>query len=355
MNHALQTFKPDCEEARRHWEAFWAGELLDRPCISVIAPRDGAPEVPGQIYTEGHDGKYDEIAKRAEAWIASRFWGGDAIPRYVPSFGPDMFAGFIGAQLEYAPDTGTSWAVPFVENWKTSLPLRLKKDGIWPRLQEFMACMARAARGRWVVSHIDMHSNMDALSAIRSPERTCMDLLDEPESIDRAMKDVRALYPEITDALYRAGNMAATGSMGWIAMYCETKFNVTQCDFICMIGNEMFRRFVLPALAEETEHLGHSVYHLDGPGALRHLDDLLALPKLNAIQWVPGAGNKPLPEWLDVLRKIQAAGKSLHVYGSVEEIKVLHRALDPRRCFYDCWAKNEAEARGIVEWLKKNT
>ena len=356
QNHWLKVLKPDFDDALKHWRAFWAGEVLDRPVISVVAPRDGTPELQGQIYTEGHDGNFDEPIQRATAWIESRFWGGDAIPRYVPSFGPDMFAGFLGARLEYAPDTGTSWAVPFVEKWQDVLPLRLDEhNAVWTRLQAFMRRMTEAAQGRWIVSHIDMHSNMDAVSAIRNPERLCMDLLDTPELVERAMADVRRLFPLITDRLYQATDQAVMGSSGWIPMYSEKRYNVTQCDFCCMVSQPMFRRFILPALADETEHLDCSVYHLDGPGALRHLDDLLALPKLNAIQWVPGAGNKPLREWMDLLRKIIAAGKSVHVYCDIKEIEHFHKALGPKGVFYDCGAPSEAAARRAVEWLRKNT
>ena len=353
---AVNALKPDSAEARQRWRAFWAGEVLERPCISIVAPRDGAAEMPAPIYMEGHDGNFDEPLARLQAFIESRFWGGEAMPRYVPSFGPDMFAGFLGARLEYAPETGTSWAVPFVEKWEEVLPLRLNMENeLLTRLRAFMQRIAKAAAGRWLVANIDMHSNMDALAAIRNPERICLDLLDQPELIERAMRDVRALYAPISDLLYADGNMAATGATGWIGMYHENKFSVLQCDFACLVSNELFRRFILPALEEETEYQDHSIYHLDGPGALRHLDDLLALPKLDAIQWVPGAGEKPLREWLEVLRKILAAGKGVQIYCAPGEIEYFHRALGPKRVWYDCGAKSEAEARKALKWLAKNT
>jgi hypothetical protein len=354
--HALTTFKPDFEDARKHWEAFWVGEVLDRPVISIIAQRDGVGDVPGLPYMAGHDGKFDEPVARLEKWIETRYWGGDAIPRYTPGFGPDMFAGFLGAKIEYTHDTGTSWAVPFVEKWEKVLPLKIdSKNELWSRLQAFVKCLTNSAKGRWLIGNIDMHSNMDAVASIRNPERLCMDMLDQPEHIETAMRNVRALFPYVTDTLYKAANGPVTGTTGWIGMYSEKKFNVTQCDFCCMVSNDMFRRFILPALRDETEHLDHSVYHLDGPGALRHLDDLLALPKLNAIQWVPGAGAKPLREWPDVLHKILSAGKALHIYCGIEEVEFFHRELGPKGVFYDCWAKNEAEANRVVDWLKKNT
>jgi len=55
----------------------------------------------------------------------------------------------------------------------------------------------------------------------------------------------------------------------------------------------MFKEFVFPYLQEQCSRLGFTLYHLIGPEAIRHLDQLLKIPELTAIQWVPGAGNPP--------------------------------------------------------------
>jgi 5-methyltetrahydrofolate--homocysteine methyltransferase len=122
-----------------------------------------------------------------------------------------------------------------------------------------------------------------------------------------------------------------------------------------MVGPEMFRRFILPALEEETEFLDHTVYHYDGPGALVHLKDILSLPKLGAIQWTPGSGAKPFIQWMDLLKEIQKAGKAVWVACSPEEIPAYHRELKPELVYYQCGAKTEAQARQTIDWLVKNT
>lgn len=47
---------------------------------------------------------------------------------------------------------------------------------------------------------------------------------------------------------------------------------------------------------------------------MRHVDALLALPKLDGIQWIPGAGAPPVSEWIPLLEHIQAAGKLVVPY-----------------------------------------
>ena len=74
-------------------------------------------------------------------------------------------------------------------------------------------------------------------------------------------------------------------------------------------------------LLAELDWLPASMYHLDGPGALRHLDRLLQMDKLKGVQWVYGAGQPSARYWLDVLKKIQAAGKNIQVLGDAENMK----------------------------------
>jgi len=85
-----------------------------------------------------------------------------------------------------------------------------------------------------------------------------------------------------------------------------------------MIGNPMFKEFVLETLRTDTHRLTNTIYHLDGIGELNHLDDILSLKNLNAVQWVFGDGKPPAECWLDVYRRILAAGKQIQITGTPE-------------------------------------
>ena len=75
--------------------------------------------------------------------------------------------------------------------------------------------------------------------------------------------------------------------------------------------------------------LDTSIFHLDGPAAIRHLDTLLEIEELNAIQWVPGDGNPPAKAWLAMLKKIQSAGKCLWVSAPPEDVSTILEELRP--------------------------
>jgi hypothetical protein len=196
---------------------------------------------------------------------------------------------------------------------------------------------------------------MDALLAMRGGDRLSMDLIDVPETIDRAMADVRKLYEPIYDGIYQAANMAETGTLGWVHAYHPIRTNTIQCDYAALIGPKQFRKWVMPALEQEAAFLGHCVYHLDGPECLVHVPDLCSIKGLDCIQWTTGARNKEFIEWMDLLKDIQARGTSLWIPCNVEQMKVFHRELKPNMLFYDMWAASEAEAEAALDWLATNT
>ena len=65
--------------------------------------------------------------------------------------------------------------------------------------------------------------------------------------------------------------------------------------------------------------LGGLLDNLAGVGAIPHLDALLEIDNIRAIQWVPGAGKEELKQWYELLQKILAAGKSCQVFARPDE------------------------------------
>jgi 5-methyltetrahydrofolate--homocysteine methyltransferase len=115
---------------------------------------------------------------------------------------------------------------------------------------------------------------MDLLAAIRGPQRLCEDLIERPAEVDRAIASARALFPQLWRAMVEAGRMDQ-----WcyaVGGYSREGSCVLSCDFSALIGPDMFRRWVLPALEEEAAIVKHATYHWDGPGALKHMPALLA-------------------------------------------------------------------------------
>ena len=354
-NPAPLEFKPDLPEAARRWEAYLAGEIIDRPMVCVTAPKPGRRVVPGSTYHERAHGDLDAIIERALISAEGIHYGGEALPSFWLSFGCDEIAAFCGGRLFWSEDSGdTCWSEPFVEDWDEALPLRLHEDNpLWQRMLAFYRKAADRMGGKMLLRPLDLHTNFDLLAAVRGTERLCMDLLDRPEAIDRAMQSARAVFPRVWDGIRTAGRMDELGY--YQDFYSMEGAACLQCDFSCMMSPAMFRRWVLPALEEEAEIVRHALYHWDGPGALVHTDALCSSRGLHTFSYVPGAGHGSHLQHLDLLKRVQAAGKAVSVGGTPDEIKLMHRELQPEKVMYWTGTPTIAEADDLLAWFVKNT
>ena len=350
-------FKPGIEDAARRWEAYYCGEIIDRPLVVATAPREGGLEpAPEDRYVARVFGDLDDLIDRTLSKAQATYYAGEAIPAMSMSFGPDEVAVFCGGELRWSEESkGTNWSVPFIDDWSDRPELRIQEDNpLWKRMLDFYRRAADKLQGKMLLSGLDLHTNMDLIAAIRGPERLCMDLIDCPHEIDKAMDEARALFRPLWDAISDAGRMRENGYFQ--CMYSMEGAAMLQCDFSCMISPEMFRRWVLPALEEEASIVQHAFYHWDGPDALVHTDDLLASKGLRTFDHVRGAGSTMTEkEFIELCQRVQAGGKAVSLWGSTEAIKRFHKQLRPELVLYQVNADSPDEADALLDWLTKNT
>jgi hypothetical protein len=339
--------KPDYQDTVTRFNAFWNGSIIDRPIVRITAPNPAA-QGKGYVnnyYTRIHN-DLDEVVQGLITNAGRGLYFGEAIPSSFLSFGCDEVAAFCGGNLYFRHDYHeTNWSEPFVDNWEEALPIAVQEDHpLWKRMQLFIQKCADAMAGKMLFNALDLHTNMDLLLAMRSGEKLNMDLVDCPELIDQAMEQTMQVFERVCDVAYKPYNLPGAGGI------------TLQCDFSCMISTPMFRRFALPYLEREAEYFGRRVfYHWDGVGALTHTDDLIASKGLYIMGFLPGAGNGEFRDFLPLYEKIQKAGKAVSVSGDPEEVKYLHKHLQPDKTMYDTWVKTEKEAEDLLKWFKDNT
>jgi hypothetical protein len=124
-----------------------------------------------------------------------------------------------------------------------------------------------------------------------------------------------------------------------------------------MLSPAMFNEFVMPELERQLEFYDYAMWHLDGTAEIRHLDSLLSLKKLRAIQWVDeqwaSTRRNPLVH-LDLLKRIRRSGRSIQMVPSENpDIAVdLTKALGKDGlCFWRLGTKTEAEMDDALKRL----
>ena len=354
-------FKPDWERVAERFEAWWAGEVIGRVALQVTAPKAdyqrppaSVPQVEGRLQPRPYEERWtnvDDVIEAAEERMRATFYGGEAFPMYWPNLGPDVFSAYLGCELIFM--SSTTWAEPNITDWENPPPLTLDPNNRWWKLTLQMIERAlKSAPGRYFVGLTDLHGGMDALSAMRGRKQLCFDLIDCPEKIAWAMEFITPLWFEIYEGMHQPIRERLTGSSTWLPAWSPGRWYPTSCDFAALISPKMFDEFILPDIIAEVEWLDHSLYHLDGPDAIVHLDSLLNIPKLGGIQWVPGAGSPSMLHWVSLLKRIQKAGKLLHLSISAHEVEPLLRELSPSGLMLSTSCATEAEACELLSKAK---
>ena len=126
--------------------------------------------------------------------------------------------------------------------------------------------------------------------------------------------------------------------------------SILQSDISCMMSEDMFNEFELPYLRKQCRILDNVIYHLDGPGAVRHLDSILSIDEINAVQWVPGSGSPGNADqcWYHLYDKIVQKGKGLYVFLWPDEIDTFIEKYGKGRILIRTRADSAQEQKQLV-------
>jgi len=344
--------KPDFERTKRRIDAFWECQLLDRPVVQfyLAKPEDEWLPMPESGHTAPAD-RWLDTEYQTEYKVTNlrnREFLGDTLPTAHPNLGPEIFSALYGCPLHFG-DYGTSWTDPILGDWSEADSLTLDWDHPYLRkLHEMTDALLEVGRDVFITGMTDWHAGGDGVAALRDPQNLAMDMVTHAPQVKRLLarmeKDYFALYDVFYEKLRAAGQPITT----WLPLISDTRYYVPSNDFSCMISTAMFEDVFLPGIRRECQFLDRSIYHLDGPGALRHLDSILAIPELNALQWVPGAGNEGFSRWVDVYRRAQAAGKGIQVACTLDEIPQVMDTLDPHGLFLSVSGMPSREAANVL-------
>ena len=350
-------YKDDWEETKERFKAWWAHEYFGRAAIAVRAPLKNppAPEEPERPSTpEERWTDLDYISALSDYHASRTFFGAESFPDWGYGYpGNKSLGAFLGCPISLDFDTG--WLDPIWTDEDFD-PRSVTLDEDEPHFQftlRWLERCARDAKGKAIPGVGAFGGGGDTLAALRATDRLLYDVMDRPETVREADLYLMDLWMQAYDRFYGIIRDAAEGSTCWFPLWSPGKYYVAQNDFSYMISPAMFRDLFLPTIEMQTNFLDHTLYHVDGVGAFAHVDALCELPRLQAIQILPGAG-KPSPlHYMDVLKKVQAAGKNLQIGLEPGEVKTALAELSARGLFITTWCDTEDDAKALLRNVEK--
>jgi len=348
--------KPDFDECMTRIYAWYEQRLIDRPPVrfhhhNVEYERHRTVDGPWKTAEERWLDVEFQVKVFLDSLDGTQFLG-ETFPVFWPNLSAVVYNLFLGQDAVF--DDLTAWTHPCVDDLDNLPDLSVRRENTYFRTIEALTLRAlEAAEGRFLVGYTDMYAGIDCTMGLRGMEQMCCDLMTHPEQIKRlidlAFAEYAQVYRRFDTVLKAHGQLSVT----WMNLPSFETFNVLACDFATNISAEHFDEFCMPVIRREAELFRHNVFHMDGPGVARHVDSILTLPNLAAVQWVQGYGrDKPIMQWVPLIRKIQQAGKSVIVDLEPDEIEPFMATVDPVGIML--WVPAEPKDQlDVLEMVKK--
>ena len=328
---------------RQKWINYWKHRNTGRPVMTVIARKpevealsDGTPQdggylgqicqgnyyaLPEELKWKDMADKYQDperIVARYRQFCETHAFLAESFPNLNIDFGPGSLAAYLGSDIGFKEDT--VWFIPspdYENGWDGAPKLAFNPENEWLLKHLALAAKCRELAGDdFFVDMPDLMENIDTLASLRGAQDTLYDLLDEPEAVEARIKEIDRIYFEYYNRFYdiihdREGGNAYTVFQIW----GPGRTVKLQCDFSAMMSPDDFRAYIQPSLRQQAEKADCVLYHLDGPDAIKHLDALMEIDGIDALQWTSGdAGpDGTLPDWDVIYDKAILAGKSIWV------------------------------------------
>ena len=348
-------YKPDWEGTKERFCAWWEHEYFGRCALAVSAPLDHPPDRPALPEpTTLHEKWYDldAISARNDYNMSRTFYGGESIPLWSPGYpGFASLSTIHGCRIEL--DLRTGWHHPVLTDPDRLDVSDVKLDRSNPGYIYAMEVLQRAAQeapGKSIPSIGAFGGCGDTLANLRGAEQLLFDCVERPDAVQKADMALMDMWCDFFDRCREPIREASDGGTAcWFGVWSPGRHYCAHNDFSYNISPAMFRDIFLPVIERQTLFLDHTVYHVDGIEAFAHVDALCELPRLQAVQILPGAGKPSALHNMDVLKKVQAAGKGLQIYLAPEEVRPALEQLSARGLLITTGCETEAQARQLLK------
>ncbi len=348
---------PGFELAMQRVYAWYEGEIVDRPPIRFMAHNAFVDEANTTYPSDNLKDRWFDTEFQVETYVNSiegRTFHGETFPVFWPNLGPEVYAAFYGIELVYGEVT--SWSKPLVHEWEDMSVLKLDmQNEYFRKLEDLVRYALERCTGKFLVGYTDLHPGVDCAAAWRDPQQLCIDMLESPEKVkllvDMAIADFEQVYDHF-DAMLKAENQL---SVSWMGIPSFGRMHIPSCDFSALISPQLFEEFCLPVLQREVKTMTHNIFHVDGKGVAKHIDMILDVPEVHAIQWVQGVGDDlPIMQWVPFIKKAQARAPVI-VDLSISEVDAFMEEIEPEGVFLWVATESEEEELALLKRIQKWT
>lgn len=369
-------YKEDWNKAEERMRAFWEGEVVDRCCIGILAPRRGStmPQFPelqwgpwlgnlDQIDDQDSRGLErwwtdpEENYKRMITWFENTAFIGEACPATYVNWGASAMACIFGSPPVFGKKS--VWYPQVIKDWEQwEWHLEDQADSWWGNILAIQQYLVDRSEGRYFLGTPELGPASDVLTLMRGMDNLSLDLLDYPDQVKKAVAILSKTWVDLHEQLHLMNQHANQGSgvLAWMNLWAPGRHDQLACDFSSAISPAMFKEFFADDLRTMGSWCEYATYHMDGPQCIGNmLDEYLEIAEIDCIEFTPGVNSPPTShaQYLPLYRKIQQAGKKLYLLVKPGEIEVVLRELSPKGLLLRTEADTEEDALDMLRLVER--
>ncbi len=336
---------------------------------AMSAPYKNIPELPKaptgwklELSSPDHANIINQV-KDQIASISASIPYGDSVPILRSQAG----AGFPGCCMgEYSciPITGpkTIW-YETPRRWEEIQNIELDTSSPWWQFTMGVTKKHLERAPEWVsVGFPSMSGPTDILQMLRGGQNLLRDMIKEKEKVKNALDQLSDVFNDAVNKFWAEISKTREGSGSFIGIWAPGNAPSVQCDALSLIGPRQFKKFALPYIKKDLENADYGTYHLDGPLALKFVNDLLEIPELDLIQWVEGYGNPDGAsfKWYPLVKKVLRSGKRIILYTGVDRIPPVMKRLKsdgihPSGIAFSIGNIRDFEIKEFIPWIEDDS
>ncbi len=239
---------------------------------------------------------------------------GDTLPAANIEIGPGSLSLYLGAEPNYS--NGTIWYKRGFSSLQDVPEIYFDdKNKWWIKTKSLLEKSISYGGKNYFIGMPDLAENWDVLASLIGTSELLMAMVENPGLVKKKLEQIFSAYKNVFQKIYDYIKVNTEMIFWAFSLWGEGRTAKVQCDGSAMFSREMFEDFVMPSLVKQCDWLDNSMYHLDGTQAIKHLDSILSIESLDAVEWTPqhGIESGADPRWYPMYKKILDSGKSIQL------------------------------------------
>jgi len=295
-----------CELLGRH-RAFWAREPGSAALIGYAPSSRIFPLTNLRLH---HEGPFTpelitrEVMDADARYRPPVYETDDLLPGKIPLEAIEWSQGYTGARLFMSSAAQTVWAEPGTDHPTSITELADRLQPAWlAKLVETTQYLAGELGETMLLSESLLRGPADCLEALVGAERLCLELYDNPERTAEMADWLAERVIELARAQIAVLPRLDGGTINRYRLGAPGSNIVTQADIANVMSPAHFRKVFCPAYRRIARAFDTATIHFHSC-AWQHVDALLEIPELAAIEWGMDPTGPTLEEMVPVFARI---------------------------------------------------